>query len=101
MLQLSAVILEAPAKAHLNQKELADWLDISAKTLRKYIREKRLPAGESKDGQGKRHYWNRDRAALAKKIYDNRNTWFTGELEPLPRGKDAPEDETADAAGGK
>jgi hypothetical protein len=79
----SLVTLPAPDREYLDSDELARWLDIDVKTLRKYVREKVMPSGKPRLG-GKQRVWTREVAAVCKWIVDNLDR-FNGEVDPVPK----------------
>jgi hypothetical protein len=86
------VFLQSPDKEYLTFEELWHWLDLSAKTVRKLIKERRLPNGVARKG-GRKRYWNRETAAVCKWIVDHKPYFAEHPGEDASDGPDNEPDE--------
>ena len=68
--------LPCPASDYLTLSELAVWLGLDRKTVRKHIQAGNIPQGKVRAG-GTRLYWGQVEAAIAKWNMDNLDRYET------------------------
>jgi len=86
----SLVFFPAPSEPYLTQAEMANWLGIDEKTLRKYIRRGKLLSGKPRLPGAKQHFWSQEVAALNKKLIDNLDR-LEGNVQPVKRKRKPPQ----------
>lgn len=70
-MQPTFAYLPAPALEYLSTEQLVKWLELrDAKVLRRHIKLGHIPEGKTRCG-GKRLYWDKTAAAIAKWSLDN------------------------------